>query len=310
MRIAYCLCGIVGASNFGMGLGKDIDYRLAHYFNKKNIFDVNDKVDVFMHSWSVNHQEGLEKIYEPKGSLFEKQIDFGQPTIRDNAIASRWYSTAMCNQLRKEYQTKNNVSYDVVMFFRFDHIFLKPLNFDEFDLDSIWFRHRRPYGWTDGVREADNKVNDIDTEKYQDLSTRESRRKLNLHPNDRVYDSFVFSNPHNIDKYASVYEYLVNENPNINSPHAEIPNHLKRQGVWDKVDFTFFGEIDTEAIRALYRNPELTSGEFNIDKFERFPEKYVRQNTEVIKRFKFTDSNQINDLELNNSGFKNGLRVQ
>ena len=55
MRVAYCLVGIVGSSNFGMGLGKDIDYRLAHYWNKKNIFDVNGGADVFMHSWSVEH---------------------------------------------------------------------------------------------------------------------------------------------------------------------------------------------------------------------------------------------------------------
>ena len=47
MRVAYCLVGIVGACEHGMGLGRDIDYRLAHYWNKKNIFDINFSVEIF-----------------------------------------------------------------------------------------------------------------------------------------------------------------------------------------------------------------------------------------------------------------------
>ena len=104
MKIAYCLVGIVGATNFGMGLGKDIDYRLDYYWNKKNIFDINDDIDVFIHSWSVEHEKGINSIYKPKKSSFEPQIDFNLDNVRDNCIASRWYSTVMCNQLRKEYE--------------------------------------------------------------------------------------------------------------------------------------------------------------------------------------------------------------
>ena len=162
-------------------------------------------------------------------------------------------------------------------------------------MDYIWFRHRIPVGWVDGVRQSDNEAKEIKTTDIQvDLSTYEARRKFNLYPNDRVYDSFIFSKPEHIDVYASIYEYLIEIDSTINSPHEEIPKQFKRNNIWDKVDFSFYGEVDTEAIRALYKNPEYNNKTFNISNFEKFEETYVRQNTEVIKRFKF---NQIENIE-------------
>lgn len=310
MNIAYCLIGIVGSTDFGMGLGKDIDYRLAHYWNKKNIFDINDNVDVFMHSWSIEHEKGLKETYNPKKSVFEKQIDFGLSTLRDNCIASRWYSTAICNQLRKTYEKEKGIKYDAVMFFRFDHVFLVPLDFSKFDMNYIWMRHRRPVGWVDGVRQSENQNNKIDTLSKVDLSTYEARRKFNLHPNDRVYDSFIFSKPEYIDIYANTYEYLTEVDSTINSPHEEIPKQFKRNNIWDKVDFSFYGEVETEAVRALYKNPEYNSKTFDISSFKKFEETYVRQNAEVIKRFKFTQIENIENLDLSKTGFNKNLKIQ
>jgi hypothetical protein len=293
MRVAYCLIGIVGSVNYGMGLGKDIDYRLAHYWNKKNIFDINKDVDVFMHSWSVEHEDGLKEIYNPKEAIFEKQIDFGQETIRDNSIASRWYSTAICNQLRQVYEEEQGIVYDVVMFFRYDHVFLVPLDFSKFDMSYIWMRHGRPVGHIDGVRQVDNVEMNIDTTEDVDLSTHEARRNFNLYPRETVYDSFIFSNSKNIDIYSEIYGYLSEEDSDV----------------WDKLDFCFFGETETEAIRALYKNPEHVDKEFDIKKFNKFENEYVRQNPEVIKRFKgtintMTDELEFNDLDITKSGFQ------
>jgi hypothetical protein len=88
----------------------------------------------------------------------------------------------------------------------------------------------------------------------------------------------------------------------INSPHHEICLKLKRDNVWDKVDWCFFGEIETEAIRALYKNPEYVSDTFDINNFEKFEEKYVRQNEKVIGRFKITEETTEN-IDINKSGF-------
>ena len=308
MRVAYCLIGIVGSVNYGMGLGKDIDYRLAHYWNKKNIFNINKDVDVFMHSWSVEHEDGLKEIYNPKEAIFEKQIDFGQETIRDNSIASRWYSTAICNQLRQAYEEEQGIVYDVVMFFRYDHVFLVPLDFSKFDMSYIWMRHGNPIGRVDGVRQIDNIEMGIDTTSNVELDTIEKRRNHSL-INDRVYDSFIFSKPENIDAYSGVYEYYTNTKNKINSPHSEVVEQFKRCGLYDKLDFCFFGETDTEAIRALYKNPEYIDKEFDVKKFNMFENEFVRQNPEVIKRFKgsvnvMTNELEFNDLDITKSGFR------
>ena len=106
------------------------------------------------------------------------------------------------------------------MFFRFDHVFLVPLDFSKFDINYIWMRHRRPVGWVDGVRQSENQNNKIDTLSKVDLST------------------------------------------------------------------------------------------YDILNFEKFEETYVRQNTEVIKRFKLTQIENIESLDLSKTGFNKNLKIQ
>ena len=57
------------------------------------------------------------------------------------------------------------------------------------------------------IRQGDN-VGIVDTTKDVDLSTWEKRREFNLHPNDRVFDSFIFSKGEYIDIYAETYNEL------------------------------------------------------------------------------------------------------
>ena len=47
----------------------------------------------------------------------------------------------------------------------------------------------------------------------------------------------------------------------ITTPHHEICLQLQRHDIWNKVDWHFFGEIETEAIRALYKDPHLREGD-------------------------------------------------
>ena len=77
MRIAFCLVGIVGYVE-KYGSGKPIDPNVAHEYNKKHIFDVNDNVDVFIHSWSTEFREEILNLYKPKKHIIEEQIDFNQ----------------------------------------------------------------------------------------------------------------------------------------------------------------------------------------------------------------------------------------
>ena len=68
-KIAYCLVGIVGYTE-PQGRGKPVDFRIAHKYNKENIFGDND-VDVFIHSWSTDFKDDLIKLYKPLPSEYK-----------------------------------------------------------------------------------------------------------------------------------------------------------------------------------------------------------------------------------------------
>ena len=115
MRIALCFVGLTGSVDFGYGLGKPIDPRIAHHHHTKYIMDENENVDVFIHSWSTDFKDMLIDLYKPKKHIIEKQVDFGRDTIRNNSTISRWYSTEMVSNLVREYETENDFKYDWVI---------------------------------------------------------------------------------------------------------------------------------------------------------------------------------------------------
>ena len=68
--------------------------------------------------------------------------------------------------------------------------------------------------------------------------------------------------------------------------------------------------MDTEAVRALYKNPEYNDKTFDISNFKKFEETYVRQNKEVIKRFKFSNAEDMKNLDTSKTGFSKNLKIQ
>ena len=64
MRVALCLYGLIGGDEGKGGAGssgRTIGLGYEHY--KKHLIDVNEQVDVFVHSWSVDHMKEVEKLY-------------------------------------------------------------------------------------------------------------------------------------------------------------------------------------------------------------------------------------------------------
>ena len=74
MRIALCLSGLIGNAEKWLQ-GAELDYRYGHLYLKKSILDFGN-VDVFIHSYSLEHQEGIEQLYKPVVSVFEPNLDF------------------------------------------------------------------------------------------------------------------------------------------------------------------------------------------------------------------------------------------
>ena len=141
MRYALLLFGIVGKVYYDKANFKadeDVDPKIAHHFYQKNIFDVNSNVDVFIHSWDVNYEDELTKLYKPKKKVFEKQITFDEDNVKRHSIESRWYSTLQVNNLKKEYEKENNFKYDAVMCSRFDVGIFKPFVFSKYEMNGLY----------------------------------------------------------------------------------------------------------------------------------------------------------------------------
>ena len=281
MRIALCFVGLTGSVDFGYGLGKPVDPRIAHHHHKKYIIDENKNVDVFIHSWSTEFKKMLIDLYQPKKYIIENQIDFGRDTIRNNSTISRWYSTEMVSNLVGEYESENKFEYDWVMVYRLDHVFLTPLNFSKFDNNFIYFRHSNglaaPQGFSHGY---DNKK----------CTCYDKKGPHGL----RLYDAYAFSNSNNMKKFSSVYSYHYENNiPFDMSPHDECYVQLNRHSIENKLKFAFYGMdpwpekniTQTECVRAIYKNPEYVDGsDFDINKLSMFDGNPGR-NQEVRRRF-------------------------
>lgn len=72
MKIALCLSGLVGSLE-RFGEGDSIDLSLAYNHFKKHIFNINNNVDIFIHSWSTESEEEICDLYKPTRSIFWKK---------------------------------------------------------------------------------------------------------------------------------------------------------------------------------------------------------------------------------------------
>lgn len=281
MRVALCLYGLTGSVDFGLGLGKPIDPRIGHHFHTKNIIDANNNVDVFFHTWSVEFEKMLVDLYKPKGHLAEKQILFNPNSVGKNSIPSRWYSTNTVLNLKKDYEIQNNFTYDWVMIYRFDHIFLNKLNFSELDNNYIYFRHtngmRAPATYSHGKEQLENC---------------KCYNKKGSH-GVRLQDVFTIANSENMDKFGSIYEYHQSNETDFLDPHDECYVQLVRHNLQDKLRFAYFGYdphlpeniMDCEIMRALFEDPTYDETKpFNIDNFKMITEN-LTSNPIVQQRF-------------------------
>jgi len=153
-----------------------------------------NQCDVFIHTWYNKNKERIENDHDselysndytillqqlkPKSILIEEQIDFTNyykiPDWCCNCTAqktqSMFYSIKQSNELKKQYEIKNNFQYDYVIRCRLDCWFRSSLNVSVFDKNHI---------------HASNKVH-----------------------GSGLNDFFAIGNSKNMDKYSSVFDNL------------------------------------------------------------------------------------------------------
>lgn len=243
MKIALCICGLVGGTSGKDGKGEVVDFELCYKSYKKTILDINN-VDVFIHSWSVEHHRRIVDLYKPKLRIFENQkfLEYkNNPKSFDEYInRSRFYSTQQVVNLKKLYETKNNFKYDWVMISRFDLMFFNKIIFNNLDKNFLYASH----------------FNDIKT-KYDNFPN-----KSNQTPSRRRFlDMWFIGNSKLMDEYGNLYSNYSNIfKPNkkgVYDPHAGIWNHfsnITKNKVLEKTKFMFYRYFDYELYRNLDQN--------------------------------------------------------
>lgn len=134
MKIALCLSGYF--ANAGGAGASQLAYK---YIEHKILKDNN--VDVFVHSWDLDHEQMVNDLYQPKSTRFEPQYQFekeltefdeewfnegfdrGSTMYRTNTIyrgLSQLCSRKRTIALKSQFEEDNNFKYDCVILGRFD----------------------------------------------------------------------------------------------------------------------------------------------------------------------------------------------
>lgn len=157
-KVAFCLSG-------------EMRWVQEGYNQHKRWFDLNKHeydIDVFIHSWDVSGATGqlvngcypwkgthppkelTLNLYTPVSYLIEPQISFdvsrnfhGPFVVNLHNTKSMFYGIERVNKLRKEYEEKQGLKYDLVVRARYDVILRTPLSFSNFDTESVHL-HCRP----------------------------------------------------------------------------------------------------------------------------------------------------------------------
>jgi hypothetical protein len=264
MKIAICFYGLVGSVSDKNGNGIPLDPSIAYKYYKKNIFDINDEVDVFIHSSSIDQKNKLIKLYKPKNYIIEKQVLFPHSnhhpflnkgivrkvqmfllkTFKNNSYLklkkiremesfrahSRWYSVQKSIQLMRDYEQENDFKYDCVMSTRLDISFFKSVNFKNFDMSFFYASN-----WND----APNNKKNI------------SSNFLNQNTSKAFLDLWFFSNSNLMYKFAALYDKIDKYPVN---PHTSSFRHVIT--FTKKIKYVFYRWHDHELIRRKFFKSE------------------------------------------------------
>lgn len=201
MRVALCLYGLsAGKNDKGDEVGIDLAYR--HY--KKHILEKNN-VDVFIHTWSDAEKENLIKLYNPVKATFEPQIMFDSSPSKLHSTKSRWYSSQMSIDQKRQYEQEHDFKYDCVMISRFDVVFFTDIIFVKINMKYFYSSN-----WANPAKDVE------------------------------LLDFWFFSNSMIMDEFAKLYDHiddylkedqLSGPNDEVISNHILARRHLQRIGV-------------------------------------------------------------------------------
>ena len=189
MRVAYLMSGLIGGTK-----GKNSEHsenslkeKIIQYTSQTHSYiKDNVEIDYFIFSWEPELEKIYQKIYSPKVIKCVPQIIFDVPDHfrehKDNprvqAHYSRWYGNLEVNNLCQQYSKDNNINYDLVINARLDLCYQNKLNLTE--LNPNQFNLAKP----------------VNLPNY------------NWPRNNEMIDHIFISNPDNMHKFLTLYNYL------------------------------------------------------------------------------------------------------
>ena len=140
---------------------------------------INAGGHVASHPIPIGIDRIIKRLYTPKLSTFEKQIQFDEknynerryPAIRPFFSISQRYSILQSTMLKTQWEYEQGFTYDVVVRLRFDYALYDTIYLDRYDVRFLNLPNRCP------------------------------------HPN-AVDDTFAFSSSRNMNIYADLYNHL------------------------------------------------------------------------------------------------------
>lgn len=267
MKVALCLCGVVGGDKGKSGTGSPdeiLEIGYEHY--KRHILEHND-VDVFVHTWTTEKQQEIEQLYNPKKALYEEQIFFDIPDhvkghphrpMRRNNHYSRWYSTKQTIALKQQYEQENNFEYDFVMVARFDIAWQKDVKFSQFDSSAFYAGNWNRKYFANGQEVKNRLYYNIVAQDPNITKTFINKNIGYPHNEEGLIDFWFFANSNNMDKFATLFDRLDTYAKPGNCPtdhEGSISNHrlslyhLQQEGLIDKLFFAYQLHDDFPLIR-------------------------------------------------------------
>lgn len=141
MKTAICMYGKAGGLKGKDGIGGTVDLEACYRSYYKKVFSKNPKPDIFIHCWSPEERDRIEKLYQPIVSFYENPLPPPDPVskqFREYLTMSRWLSTKRSLLLKQKWEKTAGEKYDCVMILRFDSVFHRPLIFSDYDLQYFW----------------------------------------------------------------------------------------------------------------------------------------------------------------------------
>ena len=160
LRVAICLRGGIASDKDINGSGDKIyiDYKKCYRSILKHIIEPNSdnyEFDFFCHCWSYDLESEITNLYSPKMKLFEDNKiyyneinkaaqnisqsieDIDKPNQQNFRVASAALSLKKVIELKEQYESDNNIKYDIVILFRYDILLFKNMNLQNYqDLDN------------------------------------------------------------------------------------------------------------------------------------------------------------------------------